>query len=56
MGFKGVNIIKACFCDDVTWMFQEKKMVNLFANSGDLDQMLHSVAFDLVLHRLPFSI
>ena len=31
-------------------------MVELFANSGDLDQMLHSAASDLGLHSLPFSL
>ena len=31
-------------------------MVELFANSGDLDQMLHSVASDLGLHCLPITL
>ena len=30
-------------------------MAKLFANSGDPDQMLHSVASDLGLHCLPFT-
>ena len=30
-----------------------RKMVDLFANSGDHDQMPHSVASDLGLHFLP---
>ena len=30
-------------------------MVELFANSGDSDQMLHSVASDLRLHCLPVA-
>ena len=30
-------------------------MVELFANSGDPDQMLHSAAPDLVLHCLPVT-
>ena len=31
-------------------------MAKLFANSGDLDQMPHSVASDLGLHCLPFTL
>ena len=31
-------------------------MVELFANSGDPDQMLHSVASDLGLHCFPVSL
>ena len=31
-------------------------MVELFANSGDPDQMPHSVASDLGLHCLPISL
>ena len=31
-------------------------MVELFANSGDLDQMLHSAARDLGLHCLSVTI
>ena len=31
-------------------------MVQLFANSGDPDQMLHSVASDLGLHCLPITL
>ena len=31
-------------------------MVKLFANSGDPDQMLHSVPFDLGLHYIPITI
>ena len=31
-------------------------MVELFANSGDPDQMLHSVASDLGLHYLPITL
>ena len=31
-------------------------MAELFANSGDPDQMLHSVASDLGLHCLPFTL
>ena len=31
-------------------------MVELFANSGDPDQMPHSAASDLGLHCLPFTI
>ena len=30
-------------------------MVELFANSGDPDQMLHSAASDLDLHCLPVT-
>ena len=30
-------------------------MVELFANSGDPDQMLHSAASDLTLHCLPVT-
>ena len=30
-------------------------MTELFANSGDPDQMLHSAAFDLGLHCLPIT-
>ena len=33
-----------------------EKMVELFANSGDPDQMLHSVASDLGLHCLPITL
>ena len=32
-----------------------RRMVELFANSGDLDQTLHSVAYDLGQHCLPVS-
>ena len=32
-----------------------EKLVELFANSGDPDQMLHSVASDLGLHCLPIT-
>ena len=31
-------------------------MVELFANSGDPDQMPHSAAFDLGLHCLPVTL
>ena len=31
-------------------------MVELFASSGDLDQMSHSAASDLGLHCLPFTL
>ena len=31
-------------------------MVELFANSGDLDQMLHSAASDVGLHCLPTTL
>ena len=31
-------------------------MVELFANSGDPDQMLHSTASDLGLHCLPITL
>ena len=31
-------------------------MAKLFANSGDLNQMTHSVASDLSLHCLPITI
>ena len=31
-------------------------MAKLFANSGDPDQMLHSVASDLGLHCLPITL
>ena len=31
-------------------------MVELFANSGDPDQMLHSAASDLGLHCLPITL
>ena len=31
-------------------------MVELFANSGDPDQMLHSAASDLGLHCLPVTL
>ena len=31
-------------------------MVELFANSGDPDQMLHSAASDLSLHCLPITL
>ena len=31
-------------------------MANLFANTGDPDQMPHSVASDLGLHCLPFTL
>ena len=33
-----------------------KKMVELFANSGDPDQMLHSAASDLGLHCFPITL
>ena len=36
------------------YIFLEKK-TKLFANSGDPDQMLCSVAFDLGLHCLPIT-
>ena len=32
------------------------KLVELFANSGDPDQMPHSAAYDLGLHCLPGAI
>ena len=34
----------------------ERKMVELFANSGDSDQMPHSAASDLGLHCLPITL
>ena len=33
-----------------------REMAKLFANSGDPDQMLHSAASDLGLHRLPVTL
>ena len=33
-----------------------EKMVELFANSGDPDQMPHSVVFDLGLHCWPITL
>ena len=33
-----------------------RKIVKLFANSGDPDQMPHSVASDLSLHYLPITL
>ena len=33
--------------------YSKRKMVELFANSGDPDQMPHSAASDLGLHCLP---
>ena len=33
-----------------------RKMAKLFANSGDPDQTLRSVASDLGLHRLPITL
>ena len=33
-----------------------EKMVELFANSGDPDQMPHSTASDMGLHYLPFTL
>ena len=38
----------------MTWIFL-KKMVELFANSEDPDQMPHSAASDLGLHCLPVT-
>ena len=38
-----------------TYIFLEK-MAKLFANSGDPDQMLHSVVSDLGLHCLPITL
>ena len=35
------------------YIFLKKKMVELFASSGDPDQTLHSAASDLGLHCLP---
>ena len=32
------------------------EMIELFANSGDPDQLPHSAASDLVLHCLPFTL
>ena len=34
----------------------KRKMVELFANSGDPFQTLHSAASDLGLHCLPFTL
>ena len=36
--------------------FSERKMVELFANSGDPDQMPDSAASDLGLHCLPYTL
>ena len=33
-----------------------RKMAKLFANSGDPDQMPHSLVSDLGLHRLPVTL
>ena len=35
------------------YRYSEREMVELFANSGDLDQIPHSVASDLGLHCSP---
>ena len=35
--------------------YSYRKMVELFENSGDPDQILHSAASDLGLHCLPGS-
>ena len=40
----------------VIYIFLEKKMVELFGNSGDPDQTLHSEASDLGLHCLPITL
>ena len=42
--------------DYVIWIFQERKMVKLFANIADPDQMPHSAASDLGLHCLPLTL
>ena len=34
----------------------KRKMAKLFANSGDPDQMLHSVGSDLGMHYLPVTL
>ena len=36
--------------------YSERKMVEVFANSGDPDQTLHSAASDLGLHCLPITL
>ena len=36
--------------------YSKRKMVKLFANSEDPDQMLHSAASDLGLHCLPITL
>ena len=36
--------------------YSYRKMAKLFANSGDPDQMPHSVASDLGLHCLPSTL
>ena len=36
--------------------YSYRKMANLFANSGDPDQMPHSAASDLGLHCLPITL
>ena len=36
--------------------YSERKMVELFANSVDPDQMPHSAASDLCLHCLPIAL
>ena len=39
------------------WLrYTERKLVELFANSGDPDQTLHSVASGLGLHCLPITL
>ena len=38
------------------WIFLEKEMDKLFANSGDPDQMQHSAASIFCLHCLPNTI
>ena len=36
--------------------YSERKIIELFANSGDPDHMLHSAVSDLGLHCLPFTL
>ena len=38
------------------YRYSESKMIELFANSGDPDQMPHSVSSDLGLHCLPITL
>ena len=43
-------------CQAMWFSYSERKMVELFANSRDPDQTLHSAASDLGLHCLPITI
>ena len=40
----------------VIWIFLEKKVVELFANSGNSDKTLLYAASDLSLHCLPITL